>query len=287
VLLLLFLLLVHPIQVHQYYQQLHHTRLFVHDDRNVNYILWTTYSPSFDWHDQSASKFTRSTTWYKKLTFDHFLVYSFLTILYFHNSKHITRIITITLILLLEKRDDDANATTTTTPVATATNGPTVYVHLPSSTPILTLILIRYGSFASVSITTSWFKSAYTSDYDNNMVLLFVSIIFVMSRVDPVLFINWRGLSWCYYDDFYYWWWSYYYTGCYYCWRSYSIRFFVVDVYDRESFAFAFATAIAFAISFCRPSNTHIKFERSDSYLDIDDSTGDNNVHDTSIVMLL
>jgi len=46
-------------------------------------------------------------------------------------------------------------------------------------------------------------------------------------------------------------------------------------------------TAIAFATYFCRPSNTHIKFKRSDSYLDIDDSTIDNNVHDTSIVMLL
>jgi len=34
---------------------------------------------------------------------------------------------------------DDANATTTNTPVATAANGLTVYVHLPSSTPILLL----------------------------------------------------------------------------------------------------------------------------------------------------
>ena len=37
---------------------------------------------------------------------------------------------------------DDANATTTTSPVATAATGPTVYIHLPSSTPILVLILI-------------------------------------------------------------------------------------------------------------------------------------------------
>ena len=43
----------------------------------------------------------------------------------------------------------------------------------------------------------------------------------------------------------------------------------------------------AFATSFCHPSNTNINFERSDYYLDIDDSTEDNNVHDTSIVMLL
>jgi len=37
---------------------------------------------------------------------------------------------------------DDANATTTNLPVATAATGPTVYIHLPSSTPILVLILI-------------------------------------------------------------------------------------------------------------------------------------------------
>mmetsp|Transcript_25679 Transcript_25679/g.29683 ORF Transcript_25679/g.29683 Transcript_25679/m.29683 type:complete len:129 (-) Transcript_25679:29-415(-) len=48
-----------------------------------------------------------------------------------------------------------------------------------------------------------------------------------------------------------------------------------------------FCYCYCFCYSFCRPSNTHIKFKRSDSYLDIDDSTGDNNVHDTSIVMLL
>ena len=30
-----------------------------------------------------------------------------------------------------------------------------------------------------------------------------------------------------------------YYTGFYYCYRSYSIRSFVVDVFDREGFAIA------------------------------------------------
>jgi len=51
-----------------------------------------------------------------------------------------------------------------TTPIATAANGPTVYVHLPSSTPILILVLgllllrVRFNKFnnpVSVGILSS------------------------------------------------------------------------------------------------------------------------------------
>mmetsp|Transcript_20741 Transcript_20741/g.23286 ORF Transcript_20741/g.23286 Transcript_20741/m.23286 type:complete len:81 (+) Transcript_20741:61-303(+) len=52
--------------------------------------------------------------------------------------------------LTVHRRDDDDNAIvhTATTPIATAINGSTVYVHLPSSTPTL----IRSVSINPVSI---------------------------------------------------------------------------------------------------------------------------------------
>ena len=46
-------------------------------------------------------------------------------------------------------------------------------------------MLIRFTSIASVSITTSWFKSVPSPDNDTNMVFFYISTIVIMSWVHP------------------------------------------------------------------------------------------------------
>ena len=79
-----------------------------------------------------------------------------------------------------------ATATATATPVDTGTNSPTVYVHLPSSPPVL--ILMCFVSFDSVSIVTG---TPHYNTIDDNighmMILIQVLLSMYHAQVQPFL----------------------------------------------------------------------------------------------------
>ena len=131
---------------------------------------------------------------------------------------------------------DDANATNTTSPVATAATGPTVYIHLPSSTPILVLILILILIIIMIVIVILFLQTVFLPKLYNYFHCLFRT---GRALLLLILLSDSGGLD----SDTYY-------AGCYcYSW-SYSIRSFIADFFDLEMcYCFSFLLSTIFFLS--------------------------------------
>jgi len=137
---------------------------------------------------------------------------------------------------------DDANATTTNSRVATAATGPTVYIHLPSSTPILIIIMIVIVILflPAVFLPTVYFEQGGLCSCLFSFLIRQGSIVIHTMPVATAIYGH----------------------------TVYSIRSFVADFFDGEicyCFSFLLSTIIPFIT---KSSNTNTIFERSNYYLD-------------------